>query len=810
MWQDHVDRYGLRAKVLPISRAIKELPNVPARFRLVLIDESHNLRNREGKQYRAIHEYVAQSESKCILLTATPYNKTYHDLSNQLRLFVPEEHDIGIRPERLLRDVGEVEFIRRHQCPLRSLAAFEKSDYADDWRDLMRLYLVRRTRSFIQENYAKTDPDSGRKYLTFADGTRNYFPVRIPKTAAFAIDDADPDDQYAKLYGPTVVNRITRLELPRYGMANYVAPAPDHPPTAAESRALADLSRAGRRLMGFCRTNLFKRLESSGQAFVQSLERHILRNFVFLHALENDLALPIGTQDAEMLDSRFNESDNEGTTEELFADAAGQPGDAIQTSNLRSEDEFKSRAEEIYDYYDHHFKRRFKWLGAHLFIDQLREDLHSDATELISILDSCGDWNADTDKKVQALCDLILNQHPDDKILIFTQFADTVRYVVAELQRRGVERVAGVTGDVANPTELAWRFSPVSNNKRETIEPESELRVIVATDILSEGHNLQDCSIVVNFDLPWAIIRLIQRAGRVDRIGQKSETIRCYSFLPADGVERIIRLRARVRQRLTENAEVVGTDEQFFEDDQNDQAYRDLFTENAGILDGDDDTEVDLSSYAFQIWKNATDADPDLESKIAHLPPVIFSTKPHETRPLEPLGVLAYLKTGQGNDALVWMDRQGNSVSESQFKILKAAECSVSTPALPRHETHHELVQKAVESVAEEEKSVGGQLGRPSGARFRTYERLKNFADEIQNTLFDSTELRKAVEEIYKFPLRQTAIDILNRQLRSGIGDEDLAALVVALREDNSLCIIQDEQVSSEPRIICSLGLSDN
>jgi hypothetical protein len=120
------------------NQAARDLADL-RRYRVVLIDESQNLRNRDGKRYRAIQEYIHKNESKCILLSATPYNKTYGDLSNQLRLFVPEDKELGIRPERLLKDLGETEFIRRHQCPVRSLSAFEKSEYADDWRELMRL-----------------------------------------------------------------------------------------------------------------------------------------------------------------------------------------------------------------------------------------------------------------------------------------------------------------------------------------------------------------------------------------------------------------------------------------------------------------------------------------------------------------------------------------------------------------------------------------------------------------------------------------------------------------------------------------------
>ncbi len=111
MWQGYVDRYGMRAKVMSASKVVRDLASVPARYRLVLIDESHNLRNREGQRYRAIQEYIKLSDSRCILLSATPYNKTYLDLSAQLRLFVPEDLDLGIRPEKKIGELGELEFL---------------------------------------------------------------------------------------------------------------------------------------------------------------------------------------------------------------------------------------------------------------------------------------------------------------------------------------------------------------------------------------------------------------------------------------------------------------------------------------------------------------------------------------------------------------------------------------------------------------------------------------------------------------------------------------------------------------------------
>ena len=816
MWEDHVHEYQLRAKVISISRVISELPHL-RRYRLVIIDESHNLRNREGKRYRAIREYVHENDSKCILLSATPYNKTYLDLSSQLRIFVEDEQDLGIRPEQLMRHLGEVEFSRRHQASPRTLPAFDQSPFAEDWRELMRLYLVRRTRSFIQENYADEDPDTGRKYLTYENGERSYFPARVPKTVKFSIDDTNPNDQYARLYAQDVVDLVGKLQLPRYGLGNYISDNSAVSPSPTEQRQIQNLSRAGRRLKGFCRTNLFKRLESSGAAFLQSVERHILRNHVFLYAIRNNLDLPIGTQDSEMLDSRFNDEDEIEALNSIF-DPDGEDEDFedeeenldIARATTWTADALESRAAEIYAAYATAYKRRFRWLRPDLFLGDLELHLQSDSDELLSILENHGDWNPAHDAKLGALQELLTTTFPKEKVLVFSQFADTVKYLGEELEKRGISGMSGVTGASVEPTEYAWRFSPLSNQKQDTVFQERELRILVSTDLLSEGQNLQDCAVVVNYDLPWAIIRLIQRAGRVDRIGQKAEEILCYSFLPAEGVERIINLRGRVRNRLRQNAEVVGTDEAFFEDDDDEQSILNLYNEKAGILDLDPDGEVDLASHAYQIWKNAITANPRLEKAVRDLPDVVLSSRKHAPTETFPEGVLVFMRAQDGHDALAYMGRDGKSITESQLEILSASQCNPDTPAEPHHKVHHNLVLDGVNHIVREEKRVGGQLGRPSGARFRTYTRLKDYAESVRGQLFDVADLHHAIDDIYRYPLRQSAVDTLNRQLRSGIDDAGLADLVISLRDQDRLCVIDNEESETQdPRIICSMGLFD-
>jgi superfamily II DNA or RNA helicase len=833
MWQGYIDRYGLRGKVVPISRAIQELPDVPARFRLVLIDESHNLRNKEGKRYQAIKDYIEQSGSRCILLTATPYNKTYLDLSAQLQLFLRPDADLGIKPEAYIRSIGgEMQFRRRHSTsPVRSLLAFEQSPEPEDWQQLMSRYMVRRTRSFIKNTYARQDGE--RYYLEFADGRRSYFPIRRPRTVRFTIGEPQSvrgsgteSDPYARLYADRVVDIINALNLPRYGLGLYIAPLPSPIASAEEEQLLANLSHAGQRLMGFCRTNLFKRLESSGAAFIQSLERHILRNYVYLYAIAQDLPLPIGTQEAALLDEVGNDEDEDSLLSQDWEEdphpltpspkeGEGEPeflAPLFQVGRgAGGEGSFTQRAASIYRLYRDQYPRRFKWIRANLFRPELQQHLQQDATALIGILRLAGNWNPSSDAKLGALVELLQQQHPTDKVLIFTQFADTARYLARALEDQGIQQVGLATGQSVDPTALAWRFSPISNEK--PIPASEQLRVLVATDVLSEGQNLQDCAIILNYDLPWAIIRLIQRAGRVDRIGQQAEEILCYSFLPAEGVERLINLRGRLRDRLNENQEVVGTDEAFFEDEQAREMLLNLYNEQSGVLDETEEGEVDLTSEALQIWQSAIDANPALKGMIEKLPDVVYSTREHEPTGSDPEGVLLYLRTDSGTDALAWVDKDGNSVTQSQMRILRMARCSIDTPTLPRHPQHHELVTRGAERIAEQTKTVAGTLGNKRSAAARTYDRLMAYTQHVRETtplLAMGTEwenLERAIEEINQHPLKQNAIARLNREFKAGISDEQLAKLVTFLREHDALCVITSGEQREVTQIICSMGL---
>lgn len=797
MWEKYRNKYDLKADVMSMAKPIDK--SSARYYRLIIIDESHNLRNENGKRYQNIKELIEYQNCKVLLLTATPYNKDFSDLSSQLKLFVSTDEDLGIRPEEYIRELGgDRAFLQKHsEVHIRSIKAFEQTNNLDDWQELMRLFLVRRTRTFIKENYAKTDEKNKRKYLEFNDGRRSYFPDRIPKAVKFKTIKGD---QYSRLYSDEMVNMMKELRLPRYGLSQYESPERVEKAPAIDKRLLENLSRAGQRMMGFCMSTFFKRIDSSGFSFLLTLYRHILRNAVFIYAIDNKLPLPIGDEnsipeefieDADINDIFRHDDDDEDR----------QAGDNL-IEIPTDMDIYMKKARIYYEMLT--LKNNVAWLEPSYFKRTLKQHLRQDCNKLIEMILLCDKWNPATDQKLNVLEELLNNTHKNDKVLVFTQYSDTANYIYRQLRKRGFKQLERATGNSKNPTALAERFSPLSN--KVDVTHENELRVLVATDVLSEGQNLQDAHVIVNYDLPWAIIRLIQRAGRVDRIGQEAESIYCYSFFPAEGVENIIRLRKRLNERINENANIVGSDEIFFEG--NEQNLRDMYNEKNGSLDDDDDNDVDLASLAFQIWKNATDANPKLKQIIPQLSNIIYSTKKAE----DPIndGVITYAKTHNDYDVLSWYNSKGEMISQSQKKILQALACSANEPCQEPLENHFDLVEKAVENMKTETTSVSGILGNRFSTRYRIIDLMEHYYQQPLTLFFGEDKkqmLKLAIDDVYNFQLLDSTKVVLGRMLRTSTND-DIIDTILDMHANGTLCRIdEDRNKQKDPSIICSMGL---
>lgn len=798
MWAKYRRQYDMKADIMSMAKPI-DVDNARY-YKLIIVDESHNLRNSQGMRYRNIRDLIQKQDCKVLLLTATPYNKQYKDLSSQLRLFIDDDTDLGIRPEAYIRDVGgERKFAEKHEDFIRSIKAFERSDCQEDWQELMKLFLIRRTRTFIKDNYAKTDPKNGRKFLEFKDGHKSYFPDRVPKAVKFKTADGD---QYSRLYSEQMIGLMESLKLPRYGLIHYLDEKKAEEASKFEEDLIANLSRAGERMMGFCKSTFFKRIDSSGFSFLITLFRHILRNAVYLYAIDNKLKLPISDENT-FPENFIDDAD----INDIFTNDDGNEEYASDDDLIMVPNDMRDYMDKAKEYYNGLIgKNNVQWIDSKYFKRTLKQQLKNDCEQLITMINLCDAWNPQTDQKLNELADLLNDKHREDKVVVFTQYSDTANYVYRQLKKRGFEHIEKVTGGTKSPTGIVDRFSPVSNKAE--VSAENELRVLIATDVLSEGQNLQDAHVIVNYDLPWAIIRLIQRAGRVDRIDQSSEQIYCYSFFPADKVENIIRLRARLNARINENAGIVGSDEVFFEG--NEQNLRDMYNEKSGSLDDDEeDVDVDLGSQAYQVWKNATDANPDLKRIIPAIPNIAYSTK--AAGDISEDGVITYARTYNDFDVLTWYNAKGEIVSQSQRRILQTMACSINEPCLTAQDNHLALVEKAIKGIKNENTNVGGILGGRFSTKRKVYELLSHYYEQPLSIFYtqEKKELLKfAIDQIYNYPLLENTKFILGRMMRTGSTRDDIVDTVIEMFENANLCRVDEDKMKhKDPVIICSMGL---
>lgn len=888
MWEGYCDAYDLRYAVVELSMATRRLSELKGRYSTVIIDESHNLRNRKRKDYREIKAFIQDNDSRVMLLTATPYNREFTDVANQLALFTAEEDPLGVAPEAAIAEHGAEHITRRLDCGPDTLAAFRRSDFPEDWEKLMDRYMVRRTRRSVQRSYgvngiqivhpasgAVTHPTDGtvthpadscdvliggkvaedwsrvevdnrgarvisvdgeesfivgERVQISVDGKVSRLPaggravVRrclrvgdslhlIPRRRAVSVTyQPGPDTEIAS---DETLDDINALELPRYRLIDYLTKdaAKRGDLTGDESAVIKSWLEQPQRnlnLIGFARTLIYKRLGSSGPALIETLRRHRLRNDVLLLAIDRRWDLPTMSSSVPVEPSPTDADDGAGD-EELHITTDDNANDGKIATDDKGTDSRVADAEAAYSKIMESGK--VKRLRPLLFNDALADALRSDTRLIGSVLARIGAWDQRSDTKLDALADLTCHQHDSEKVVVFTEYADTATYIATALTERDIDGVEAVTGSDANPTLAARRFSPRSNASlggmpENTAEP---IRVLVSTDVLSEGQNLQDARVVVNYDLPWAVVRMVQRAGRVDRLGQTADEVVVASMLPPGGVEEVIGNHRRIRERLDANAVVFGGGERFFGTDDEEAALRDAIYNEDPDDESDDesDDEVDVVSMAYEIWRTAQRDHPDKVEQAETLPNVVYSTRARTDDTDEP-GVLVHIQTNNEINAFAFSPASGSPPDAVTARdALRLAACEPDTPTTFTLPTHHELLAAAFNGPLRfPEAATRGQL---SGVRSRCWNRLRGYLTSTTqrtqgNLLWEPATLDAALGVLYKRPLLRDARDKIATALKEH-SDDNLAALVTDLHARNELCVPEATE-AAPPQVICSMGLT--
>ena len=859
MWEGYCDAYDLRYEVVELSMTTKRLSELRGRYSTVVIDESHNLRNRKRKDYQHVKGFIEDNDSKVMLLTATPYNLDFTDVANQLALFVAEEDPLGIAPETAIAEHGVEAITRRLDCGADSLAAFRRSDFPEDWERLMDRYMVRRTRRSVARSYgvdgiqiispdsaSTTHPADRCEVLIDGAAAAGWERVQVESGGALIRTNGDEtlrpaaqvqvniDGETSRLtegstaavrrclrvgdslyliprrravsvtYQPgpdaaiaseETLDDINALDLPRYRLIDYLVKDAHKRDdlTADESAAIRSWREQPQRnlnLIGFARTLIYKRLGSSGPALIATLRRHRLRNDILLLAIDRGWDLPTMSSSIPVEPSPTDVDDG-GGDEELPVETAERAADA-EASYLRLMESDK-----------------VKRLRPMLFTDRLQEALRSDNQLIDGVLGRIGSWDQASDTKIDALADLTCDEHGSEKVVVFTEYADTAAYVAEALAERDIKSVESVTGSDANPTLAARRFSPVSNASLGGMPERSEgpIRVLVSTDVLSEGQNLQDARVVVNYDLPWAVVRMVQRAGRVDRIGQTADEVVVASMLPPGGVEEVIGNHRRIRERLDANAVVFGGGERFFGTPDEEAALRDaIYNEDPPA---DSDHEVDVVSMAYEIWRTAQRDHPDKAAAAEALPNVVYSTLAR-TGDADESGVLVHIQTDDEFNAFALSPQSGSPpYAVAAREALRLVACDPDTPAANTLQEHHELLAAAFNGPLRS--PAAAAEGPLSGVRSRCWNRLRGYlnstAQDTQgNLLWDLTTLDAALDALSRRPLLRDAREKVATALQEH-SDDNLAALVADLHTRNELCVPEATEIAP-PHIICSMGLT--
>ena len=799
MWEGYFHRFDIPGRVVSLSMARRDLPEM-RHYGLVVIDESHRLRNHKTKTWRAVKEYIERGDSQLLLMTATMYNAYYSDIAGQLALKLSFDESLGLRPQALIDTVGEIAVADKTNGELDTLSAFRQSSYNEDWQQLLGLFLIRRTRKFVEENFGEWRKSEERFVMKYPDGTEYSFPKRKAQPLTYA---GGPDDPGDRLASPENFDAMADLTYARYRLGQYLKPEVTvHGPQLEE--LVADLKKSVNSHSGFIRTTALKRLTSSAHAFLLTLDRMLLRSYVLAHALEHGLPLPVGTlsNSAYEIDGTENDDEDFGDVEDAAVREVQDP--PAFGGLVNSEEQWRALAAQTYDHLATKNPPGLRWANSEWFdTGALLEDVESDAEVMRKIIAEHGAWDPAADTKLTALAGFINGLPRGKKVLVFSEYKDTIDYVHTHLSNLVEGRVIEmVSGSSASPELIARRFAPLSNAELGGLPSGTEeIDVLLATDVLSEGQNLQDADTIINWDLPWTIIPMIQRAGRVDRVGQKAREIAVLSFMPQDGLEKVLALRKRLVERLRNSAQIFGAGDKFFPDDEivDDSTICGLFDGTAEL--DLDEGDVDYPSFALGIWNVATDED---KRKILAMQDSRYSTMASNSS--HSPGTLTYCVTSTGYNVLV-SQVGAKSATLSPIAALRATSCSPDVVALERRQEFFAELESGLKHVFADGKE-NHFLAVNRGLRKRLYDALIKARDALEGEDALRNGIGHLVDALVASPIlgaaTPTVLSILKSSKNLSDGIEGIDHLLDMHKENKLFKPLVDND--GEVRLVCAMG----
>lgn len=570
-WLDHVGGQDFSNLSVFSHTDLTRKGEFPDRFRriaeqadAVVIDEAHHFRNRgkmggsendEGnnqsepsRYYRLFNLLDGTIRAKSVfLLTATPINNRLTDFRNLCELFSRREQNyfagsLGIN--NLASHFTQLEKKLRKQLGHDEASISENLDEASDVLAsdvIFQKLVVQRSRSYARESQIREK------------GSATSFPERKPPQVA--------DYSIRKSYGrllDLVENAFTRTD-PLFTLALYY---PLHWYRGEDGTINPFDENRQRQVVGLIRTNFLKRFESSVWSFEQSCSRLLLKllAFIELNALSDNDRKRVDLWKAEHADILGYSRQRELALYDDEPEMGEEEDDIIPPELLASVENLKDKENEYR-------------------IGEMITETYRDLTQVVKFVEECRKFKPSSDDKLLKLIRLLKSKElTGKKVLVFTEFADTCRYLVKQLREAGIEGVEGVdSGTKGSRAEIIQRFAPYYNGSSspELISKgKKEITVLISTDVLSEGLNLQDASRMINYDIHWNPVRLMQRIGRVDRrmnpeVEQRLITdhpnlkpsrgkVSFWNFLPPDELNSLLTLYSKVTHKTLMISKTLG------------------------------------------------------------------------------------------------------------------------------------------------------------------------------------------------------------------------------------------------------------